>query len=110
MRLRPAGPCASAELTTLLRLWLAQARKNRKLPLFGPGLAASSLKNSVSTEKLVCNFGNDSASSCVEGPSWLTTGRIWRANGRISFLITGVVSFASLRVASWAGFRDEANG
>src|ERR1700704_2946217 len=97
MTLRPAGPCASAELTTLLRLWLAQARKNRKLPLFGPGLAASSLKNSVSTEKLACSFGNDSASSCVEGPSWLTTGRIWRGEGRGLFLFSRVVFFSGLR-------------
>ena len=31
------GPWASAVLTTLLRLWLPQSRKNRKPPFWGRG-------------------------------------------------------------------------
>ena len=48
--------------------------------------------------------------SSVEGASSLTTGRISRANGRISFLMIGVVASESFLVAFCAGASAFANG
>src|SRR5271168_3404622 len=84
-RPRARTPCDSAVLSTLLRSWLPQSRKNRKPPLLGPGLYAISLKNSLSTEKLLASLGSALLRFSVVGPGSLTTGGISWAKGRLPY-------------------------
>ena len=109
-RLRPIGPCASAVLTTLLRSWLAQCEEEQEAVLAFARVVGELVEEFVehleADRELRQRFGE----AFGRGPSSLTTGRISRANGRISFLMIGVVAWRACWSLRCAGASALANG